>query len=182
MLEEDKKSDILKTSAPFAMVILSATPTQPKGHTMSDLKDPVTYSMGFAVSTDGQRVLLLEKARPAFLAGQWIGVGGHIEEGETPLEAMIREAKEEADLDVTDWTYLDVVGQSETPGAPKNSALIYMFVARADLSQAQALTEERVVEFSWQETEQLPLAQSTRMIIDRVKEFAQASSVPRLKF
>lgn len=78
----------------------------------------VTYSMGFAVSLDGAQVLLLEKGRPAFLKGQWIGVGGHIEIDETPLQAMVREAKEEADLDVNDWTYLDVVGQSETPGAP----------------------------------------------------------------
>lgn len=134
----------------------------------------VTYSMGFAVSLDGTQVVLLEKGRPAFLKGQWIGVGGHIEEGETPLQAMVREAKEEADLDVADWTYLDVVGQSETPGAPKNSALIHMFVARTDISRAQALTEERIAVFTWNELDNLPLAQSTRLIIDQVKSFALA--------
>jgi 8-oxo-dGTP pyrophosphatase MutT (NUDIX family) len=132
--------------------------------------------MGFAVSLDGTRVLLLEKGRPAFLKGQWIGVGGHIENGETPLQAMVREAKEEADLDVTNWTYLDVVGQSETPGAPQNSALIHMFVARADLSRAQALTEEKIAVFSWDQLDQLPLAQSTRLIIDRVQSFALGSN------
>lgn len=135
----------------------------------------VTYSMGFAVSLDGEHVLLLEKGRPAFLKGQWIGVGGHIEEGETPLQAMVREAKEEADLDVNDWTYLDVVGQSETPGAPQNSALIHMFVVRTDLSSAQALTEERIAVFSWDQLDQLPLAQSTRLIIEQVKSFALGS-------
>lgn len=32
------------------------------------------YAMGFAVSPDGQQVLLLEKTRPAFLAGRTTGV------------------------------------------------------------------------------------------------------------
>lgn len=136
----------------------------------------VTYSMGFAVSLDGTQVLLLEKGRPAFLKGQWIGVGGHIEKGETPLQAMVREAKEEANLEVTEWTYLDVVGQRETPGAAQNSALIHMFVARTDLSCAQALTEEKIAVFSWKQLDQLPLAQSTRLIIDRVKLFALGSN------
>lgn len=32
--------------------------------------------------------------------GKYIGVGGHIEEGETPLEAIVREVKEETNLDI----------------------------------------------------------------------------------
>ena len=32
--------------------------------------------------------------------GKWIGVGGHIEQGETPLEAVIREVREETSLKV----------------------------------------------------------------------------------
>ncbi|MBO5711825.1 MAG: 8-oxo-dGTP diphosphatase [Acholeplasmatales bacterium] len=32
--------------------------------------------------------------------GKWIGIGGHIEDGETPMECIIREAKEEANLDI----------------------------------------------------------------------------------
>lgn len=47
-----------------------------------------------------------------------------------------------------------------------------MFVARTDLSKAQALTEERIAVFSWDQLDNLPLAQSTRLIIDRVKSFA----------
>ena len=36
--------------------------------------------------------------------GKWMGVGGHIEEGETPDEAMIREIKEETGLTVLSYT------------------------------------------------------------------------------
>ena len=34
--------------------------------------------------------------------GKWIGVGGHIEPGETPDECVLREAKEETGLTLTD--------------------------------------------------------------------------------
>ncbi len=34
--------------------------------------------------------------------GKWTNVGGHAEKGEDPYEAMIREAKEEANIDVED--------------------------------------------------------------------------------
>lgn len=36
-------------------------------------------------------------------AGKWMGVGGHIEDGETPDEAMRREIKEETNLDVVEY-------------------------------------------------------------------------------
>lgn len=34
-------------------------------------------------------------------AGKWIGVGGHVENGETPEECLLREAKEETGLRLT---------------------------------------------------------------------------------
>ena len=35
--------------------------------------------------------------------GKWLGVGGHLEEGETPDQALIREVKEETGLDVYEF-------------------------------------------------------------------------------
>ena len=133
---------------------------------------PVLYSVGFALSEDGSQVLLLQKGRPAFLAGQWGGVGGHIEEGETPLQAMEREAQEEADLVGVDWQLLEALDRPEKPGAAPDSAKIYMFAARTDLSRAQALTEEPIRAFTWDEVEALPLAQSTQLILEKLKAFA----------
>ena len=40
---------------------------------------------------------------------KYIGVGGHIEEGETPLEAIVREVKEETNYDVINPTLRAVV-------------------------------------------------------------------------
>ena len=38
--------------------------------------------------------------------GKWMGVGGHIEPGETPGQALVREIKEETNLDVTSFRYV----------------------------------------------------------------------------
>ena len=41
--------------------------------------------------------------------GKWIGIGGHIEEGESPWDGMKREVKEETGLTVTDASFLGVI-------------------------------------------------------------------------
>lgn len=125
----------------------------------------VRYSMGFIVSEDGQSVLLLCKNRPAFLVGKWTGIGGHIEEGETPREAMVRECEEECGLKVA------AEGWQEMPTLFRPSSEISIFLARADLSLARSVTDEPVQVFTWDEAfaanlsdsavEMLPIVQAT---------------------
>lgn len=40
---------------------------------------------------------------------KWIGIGGHFEEGESPEECLLREAKEETGLTLTDWRFRGIV-------------------------------------------------------------------------
>ena len=61
------------------------------------------YVCGFFFSPDRGRVLLIRKRRPAWQVGRLNGVGGKIEPGESPAQAMCREFREEAGLDVGDW-------------------------------------------------------------------------------
>lgn len=122
------------------------------------------YSIGFAVSDDGQSVLLLCKGRPAFLAGKWIGVGGHIEPGETPHETIVRESKEEADIEVPQWEFLKLV--------QRDDAEISVYAARTDLSKARTMTDEEVQVFTWPQVAGLPLSDATEEVLDMVKDFA----------
>lgn len=65
------------------------------------------YVAGFLFSHDRKRVALVQKAKPEWQRGRLNAVGGKIEEGETPAQAMVREFKEEAGLDTAevDWKH-----------------------------------------------------------------------------
>lgn len=62
------------------------------------------YVVGFCFNGPKNRVVLIRKARPAWQAGLLNGVGGHIEPGESPDEAMRREFYEETGKVVGGWT------------------------------------------------------------------------------
>ncbi len=58
-------------------------------------KVQVEYVLGFMFSPDEKKVLLIWKNRPSWQAGKLNGIGGKVNPGETPLEAMEREFIEE---------------------------------------------------------------------------------------
>jgi len=60
---------------------------------------------GFLFSHDGAQVLMVRKTHPAWMAGKLNGIGGQIEAGESPVEAMRREFAEEAGLLVPAWEH-----------------------------------------------------------------------------
>jgi 8-oxo-dGTP diphosphatase len=63
---------------------------------------PVVLVVAVAlVDTDG-RVLLAQRPAGKSMAGLWEFPGGKVQAGETPEAALIRELKEELDIDVTE--------------------------------------------------------------------------------
>ena len=128
--------------------------------------------MGFLFSEDGKRVILLEKGHPSWLKGQWIGIGGHLDPGENALEAMIRESKEEADLDPLDWQLVKEQRTFETPGDGNTGAVISMFIAFGDLSKAKAMTYERIQEFALEDVPYDKLTEATAAAFGEVAAIA----------
>lgn len=65
--------------------------------------------------TDGRgRVLFGRRsAAKASCPGFWDAPGGHLEPGETPEDALVREAREELDVELTAWVLLDTVAFPE---------------------------------------------------------------------
>lgn len=55
-----------------------------------DNQDRIHYVVGFMFSSDKTLVTLIRKNRPKWMNGKLNGVGGKIEIGETPLQAMVR--------------------------------------------------------------------------------------------
>jgi len=94
-----------------------------------------TYVVGFLFN-DKDEVCLVEKMRPQWQRGRLNGVGGHIEDGETPQQAMVREFEEEAGA-VVNWRQFCLVYGSTYE--------LYCFTSRDEV-RVKTMTDEDI---SW---------------------------------
>src|SRR4051794_18101042 len=99
------------------------------------------YVCGFLFSPDRSRVLLIRKRRPAWQAGKLNGVGGKLEPGETPLQAMRREFREEAGIELPEWQHVLTLSGADDAGSGRGWAG-HFFRAFGDLSCVRATTDE----------------------------------------
>jgi 8-oxo-dGTP diphosphatase len=84
------------------------------------------YVVGFAFTKDREYVLVIKKLRPDWQKGLLNGIGGKIEPGETPIEAMKRECMEEAHVEL-DWIHKGVMRGINNDGADFECHLFYSY-------------------------------------------------------
>ena len=79
--------------------------------------------------TRGDEVLLLHRVKKKndVNRDKWIGIGGKFEEGETPDECLLREAKEETGLTLTNWRCRGIV--TFLTNGPWDGEYMYLFTA-----------------------------------------------------
>lgn len=102
------------------------------------------YVLGFYLW--GSRfVLLIRKNRPDWQAGKLNGIGGHIEPGETPEQAMVREFREEAGPETSGWIQF---AELNFPGsAAVSRARVHCFFRRVEPGTVESIwspTDEKV--------------------------------------
>lgn len=73
---------------------------------MNTLSKKIIEVLGAAIM-DGENILAMQRSKQMTLSGLWEFPGGKIENGETETEALIREIKEELDIDIKIIDYLD---------------------------------------------------------------------------
>lgn len=61
------------------------------------------YVVGFIFDPKIENILLIKKVKPDWQKDFYNGIGGKIEENETSLEAIMREVKEESNLNIKSW-------------------------------------------------------------------------------
>jgi 8-oxo-dGTP diphosphatase len=76
----------------------------------------ISYVLGFAFSKDFSEILLISKNKPEWQKGLYNGVGGKIEAFESPNEAMVREFREESNIDTKaeNWKRVCQMGDYST--------------------------------------------------------------------
>lgn len=101
---------------------------------------PITeYSLGFAFSADRHKMVVITKNRPQWQAGKWNGVGGHIEQGETAIQCMVREFVEETGVKTVEADWRPLAKFSS------NDFIVHSFYMFSDsIHNAKTLTDEEV--------------------------------------
>ncbi|WP_034343629.1 NUDIX hydrolase [Deinococcus misasensis] len=100
----------------------------------------MAHVLGFLFDVDGSQVALIHKNRPEWQKGRLNGIGGKIEWGEHPLEAMVREFQEETGLYLPIWEHFATLRGG--------SFEVFCFVAHSrDIHQVQSCTDEHVEVF-----------------------------------
>jgi 8-oxo-dGTP diphosphatase len=100
--------------------------------------------IGFLFDGNGN-VLMIKKNHPEWQRGRLNGIGGKIERGETPLQAMVREFREEAGAMVTSWREFAVMSG--------DSYKLNLFTAREKV-KLHPTTDEGTI--SWYPVNNLP--------------------------
>jgi 8-oxo-dGTP diphosphatase len=92
------------------------------------------------------RVVLIRKKRPAWQAGRFNGVGGHVDRLETPIQAMVREFREEVGVDtkVTDWRWFADMHRDDG----ESPFRVWVYWADGSLEKVKTAGDEEVRVFS----------------------------------
>jgi 8-oxo-dGTP diphosphatase len=126
------------------------------------------YCLGFVFDEELEHVVLLEKNRPPWQAGKVNGVGGHVQPGESYLESMRREFREEAGADIPEVQWVAFCGMTgtapevERPDCENLDWTCMCFAARLKLSDFDCVvtkTDEQIVlvEVTNLDTEMVPI-------------------------
>lgn len=104
------------------------------------------YVIGFAIDSYLDKVALIKKNRPDWQAGLFNGIGGKVEAGELPGDAMVREFREETGYNqATDsWVpFATLIGHNQADSEYFEIFCFYMEFT--DFNELSSTTDEQVM-------------------------------------
>jgi len=114
-----------------------------------------SYVVGFLFGTVVEHikdVLLVKKLKPEWQAGYWNGIGGKMEKGESPVEALVREFREETGISTRPLEWAHMV----TLVCPGGTVFFFRAYAPTDIFEGFPRNNDNGEEIDWQEIEGLP--------------------------
>lgn len=113
----------------------------------------------------GELFLALRDNKPGIpFPNHWDLIGGHVEKGETPEEALVREVKEELDIDLMEYTFYKKYECLEGDAYP-NIKYIYSGKINIPIDEITLLEGERSQYFSREEILNIRFANIIKSII-----------------
>lgn len=105
------------------------------------------YCLGFAFSPDQRYVLMIRKEHPSWQKGKLNGIGGKVETNETPVQAMVREFREEVGITTVESQWderltLSGAGGGDVEAWWKCTVFRMTFPEDTDIFAAKQVTDE----------------------------------------
>ncbi len=124
-----------------------------------------SYTVGFVINKSHKLVLLINKNRPAWQKGALNGLGGRLQESETPNEGIARSVNREANIE-TNAEQWRKIGSIENDGD-----VIYFLttVYDGETADATTMTDEQI---EWFPLKNLPstLVPYSKKMLSQVKK------------
>lgn len=113
----------------------------------------------------GEFLLALRDNKPGIpFPNHWDLIGGHVEEGETPEEALVREVKEELDIDLKEYSFYKKY-ECLTGDAYENIKFIYTGKINIPIEEVTLLEGVRPQYFSRDEIPNVKFANIIKTIV-----------------
>lgn len=113
----------------------------------------------------GEFLLALRDNKPGIpFPNHWDLIGGHVEEGETPEQALVREVKEELDIDLKEYAFYKKV-ECLTGDAYENIKYVYTGKINIPIEEITLLEGERPQYFSREEIPNVKFANIIKSIV-----------------
>jgi len=121
----------------------------------------------------GELLLYLRDNKPGIpFPLHWDLIGGHVEVGETPEQALVREVKEELDIDLKEFSFFRKYDCNEGDAYP-NVKYIYSGRINLPIEEITLLEGDHPRYFSGEEIPELKFANILKgIVIDYIKEMA----------
>src|SRR5438552_2194000 len=139
---------------------------------------PILATLGYVVSADGQKVLMIHRNRRSddLHLGKYNGLGGKLQAGEDIVDCMRREIREEAGIECA---HLELRGTISWPGFGKNREDWFGFIFLIDKWSGVPFTDNAEGCLEWIEISRvldLPLWEGDRFFLplvfgDRSRQF-----------
>ena len=121
------------------------------------------------IEKDGAYLLLLRNKKERDVnGGKWVGIGGHLEEGETPDECLLREVREETGLILEDYR---AVGDIAFLSNAWPAEIMHLYHAKG--FSGELLPDCNEGTLAWidkREALSLPMWEGDRLFLERMEE------------